>query len=57
MAIVMMTFSLGTSIGPFIGGIIVQKSSWRWVFYLNLPIGGVAMGLLVVFLQGGMRRR
>jgi MFS family permease len=51
MAIVMMTFSLGTSIGPFIGGIIVQKSSWRWVFYLNLPIGGVALGLLVVFLQ------
>jgi MFS family permease len=29
MAIVMMTFSLGTSIGPFIGGIIVQKGSWR----------------------------
>jgi MFS family permease len=57
MAIVMMTFSLGTSIGPFIGGIIVQKSNWRWVFYLNLPIGGVALGLLVVFLQVRYERK
>lgn len=44
-------FALGLFLGPFIGGTIVQHSSWRWVFYLNLPIGGVSMVLLITFLQ------
>ncbi|KAG0647639.1 MFS efflux transporter aclA [Hyphodiscus hymeniophilus] len=51
LAIIMATFTVGTSLGPFIGGEIVQKSSWRWVFYLNLPIGGAALLLLFAFLQ------
>ncbi|KAL2128434.1 hypothetical protein VTI74DRAFT_9187 [Chaetomium olivicolor] len=44
-------FALGLLLGPFIGGTIVEHSSWRWVFYLNLPIGGVSMVLLIAFLQ------
>ncbi|PYI11659.1 MFS general substrate transporter [Aspergillus sclerotiicarbonarius CBS 121057] len=39
-------FAMGTSLGPFIGGAIVNDTTWRWVFYLNIPIGGV--GLLQV---------
>lgn len=42
---------VGTALGPFIGGVIVQHSTWRWVFYLNLPIGGLALVLLFVFLH------
>lgn len=44
-------FSTGTSLGPIIGGIIVQRTSWRWVFYLNLPIGGAALIFLFIFLH------
>ena len=43
--------SLGTALGPFFGGPIVQYTSWRWVFYLNLPIGGVTLVLLFLFLN------
>ncbi|KAK3996230.1 MFS general substrate transporter-like protein [Cladorrhinum sp. PSN332] len=38
--------AIGTALGPFFGGLIVDRTSWRWVFYLNLPIGGLALVLL-----------
>ncbi|EHK99460.1 putative Uncharacterized MFS-type transporter [Glarea lozoyensis 74030] len=38
MGIIFGVFAIGTSLGPFIGGAIVQNTTWRWVFYLNLPI-------------------
>lgn len=43
--------AIGTALGPFFGGLIVQYSDWRWVFYLNLPVGGVALLLLFFFLH------
>lgn len=51
LALVFGMLSLGTALGPFFGGLIVDYSTWRWVFYLNLPIGSVALVLLVVFLK------
>ncbi|KAI9035222.1 uncharacterized protein KD926_004269 [Aspergillus affinis] len=49
-------FAIGTSLGPFIGGTIVSNTTWRWVFYLNLPIGGVGLVLLILFLQVNYNR-
>lgn len=51
MSLLFAFFALGTAIGPFVGGILVQRSSWRWVFYINLPIGGVALIFLIFFLR------
>lgn len=51
LAIVMAAISVGTSIGPILGGVIVQQSTWRWVFYLNLPVGGLSLLLLFAFLK------
>ncbi|KAG8161685.1 hypothetical protein KVR01_008672 [Diaporthe batatas] len=46
LAVIFGLVSIGMALGPFFGGLIVQYSNWRWVFYLNLPVGGVALGLL-----------
>ncbi|CAJ0552789.1 Ff.00g008670.m01.CDS01 [Fusarium sp. VM40] len=50
-AILLLVATIGFAIGPFLGGIIVEKTSWRWVFYLNLPIGGAAIVVTYFFLN------
>ncbi|KAI1813102.1 MFS general substrate transporter [Poronia punctata] len=49
--IVFGVFSLGTAVGPLIGGAIVDGTTWRWVFYINLPVSGVALILHALFLH------
>ena len=36
-------FGVSTIIGPLLGGFFVDNLSWRWIFYVNLPIGAVAL--------------
>jgi len=43
---------LGPVLGPVIGGLIVDSVSWRWIFYVNIPIGILAIALAVKFLPG-----
>ncbi|KAI0394403.1 major facilitator superfamily domain-containing protein [Xylariaceae sp. FL0594] len=50
-AIVLAIFCIGTSLGPFIGGAIVYNTTWRWVFWINLPIGGVSLLIMFSFLH------
>src|SRR5215218_6617439 len=37
------TFAVATVVGPLVGGLLVEHASWRWVFFVNLPIGVVAL--------------
>jgi EmrB/QacA subfamily drug resistance transporter len=43
-------FGVSTVIGPLLGGFFVDNLSWRWIFYVNLPIGALALFVIgVVF--------
>ncbi len=46
---------LGPVLGPVLGGLIVDTVSWRWIFYVNIPIGIVAIVLAIRMLPGHER--
>jgi len=50
--ILMSVFAVATIIGPLLGGWITDNASWRWVFYVNLPVGIAALVVAIVALPG-----
>ncbi|KAH8823750.1 major facilitator superfamily domain-containing protein [Flagelloscypha sp. PMI_526] len=46
-----LTWGLSSTLGPVIGGSFAEKASWRWLFYLNLPVSGIAFGFVSIFLR------
>jgi EmrB/QacA subfamily drug resistance transporter len=48
--------SLAMIAGPLVGGFITDNLSWRWAFYVNLPLGGIALLVLVATLHLPRRR-
>jgi EmrB/QacA subfamily drug resistance transporter len=49
-------FGLASIIGPQVGGWIVDSLSWEWVFYINLPVGVLAVVLISMGLKGQRSR-
>jgi EmrB/QacA subfamily drug resistance transporter len=39
-------FGLSTVVGPLLGGFFVDNLSWRWIFYVNLPVGAIALAVI-----------
>ena len=42
---------VGPTVGPTIGGYITDHSSWRWIFYVNIPVGAIAAFLAYTFVR------
>jgi EmrB/QacA subfamily drug resistance transporter len=42
--------------GPLLGGLITQALSWHWIFYVNLPVGAVAMVMIGIGLKSHVNR-
>jgi EmrB/QacA subfamily drug resistance transporter len=49
-------FGVTSVIGPLVGGFIVTNLSWRWIFYVNLPIGAVALVVTTIVLPNSTTR-
>ena len=46
-----MPIALAPALGPVIGGFLVDTLSWRWIFYINIPIGIIALCIGKIYLQ------
>ncbi|KAK5213706.1 hypothetical protein LTR41_001286 [Exophiala xenobiotica] len=57
MGIVMAMAGAGQLIAPLIGGALTQHASWRWCFYLNLPVGGIVLAVMACIRMPAYKNR
>ena len=49
-------FGMASVAGPLLGGFLVEHASWHWIFYVNLPIGALALVVIAATLPSARQR-
>ncbi len=50
-------FAVSSIAGPALGGLIVDHTSWRWIFYVNLPVGALALVVILLTMPKRAEKR
>ncbi|KAG0336760.1 hypothetical protein BG000_006206 [Podila horticola] len=48
-SIIWATYAVSSILGPVLGGVFVEHATWRWCFWMNLPLGGLAIAAIILF--------
>ncbi|KAK9769997.1 putative Efflux pump FUS6 [Seiridium cardinale] len=51
MGFIFAIYAISTTVGPLVGGAFASYASWRWIFYLNLPLSGVTLAMVIISLE------
>lgn len=49
MGLVLTSCGLGLATGPTLAGVLIEEASWRWIFYINIPLGIIIIAILLLY--------
>jgi EmrB/QacA subfamily drug resistance transporter len=49
MGLILSSSGLGLATGPTLAGILIEEVSWRWIFYINIPIGILIIAIILIY--------